>query len=136
MWITRWCHLSRPSRFHHSISTIIFLFTLGLSLGLFVDFWKISQIFPFPACFLPVLEHFPSDSRKFIIPPLFPKFSPLFSKHSTAFYILYVYFPPPYFDHDAFMHHPMHVLDAPGGWFVSHWALNSRPNSEYYWHKQ
>jgi len=20
---------------------------------------------------------------------------------------------PPYFDHDAFMHHPMHVLDAP-----------------------
>jgi len=23
-----------------------------------------------------------------------------------------VYFPSPYFDHDAFMHHPMHVLDA------------------------
>jgi len=21
---------------------------------------------------------------------------------------------PPYFNHDAFMHHPMHVLDAPG----------------------
>ena len=37
----------------------------------------------------------------------------LFYANSPAFYILYVYFPP-YFDHDAFMHHPMHVLDAPG----------------------
>jgi len=25
----------------------------------------------------------------------------------------YVFFVRPYFDHDAFMHHPMHVLDAP-----------------------
>jgi len=24
-----------------------------------------------------------------------------------------VYFVSAYFDHDAFMHHPMHVLDAP-----------------------
>src|SRR6218665_1648604 len=38
--------------------------------------------------------------------------SPLFYTNSPAFYILCVYFPP-YFDHDAFMHHPMHVLDAP-----------------------
>jgi len=29
------------------------------------------------------------------------------------FYILYVYFVSPYFYHDAFMHHAMHVLDAP-----------------------
>src|SRR6218665_3869371 len=27
--------------------------------------------------------------------------------------MLFVYFVSPYFDHDAFMHHPMHVLDAP-----------------------
>src|SRR6218665_2180092 len=45
--------------------------------------------------------------------PYFEKFSPLFYKNSPAFCILYVYFVSPYFDHDAFMHHPMHVLDAP-----------------------
>jgi len=36
-------------------------------------------------------------------------------KNSPGFYILYVYFFPSYFDHDAFMHNPMHVLDAPDG---------------------
>src|SRR6218665_626971 len=44
------------------------------------------QISDFPL-FCPVLQHFPPDSRKFIISPLFPK-------NSTAFYILYVCFPP------------------------------------------
>src|SRR6218665_619020 len=53
------------------------------------------QISDFPPI-LPVSEHFPSDSRTFLISPLFQKFTPLFSKYSTAFYILYVY--PPYFD--------------------------------------
>jgi len=28
--------------------------------------------------------------------------------------MLYVFFVSPYFDHDAFMHHPMHVQDSPG----------------------
>src|SRR6218665_126411 len=56
---------------------------------------------------------FPPVSRKLLFPPYFQKFSPLFSKNSPAFYILFVYFVSPYFDHDAFMHHPMHVLDAP-----------------------
>src|SRR6218665_1837464 len=55
----------------------------------------------------------PSVSRKLFI-SYFYKFPPLVSPNSPAFYILYVYFVPPYFDHDAFMHHPMHVLDAPG----------------------
>ena len=48
--------------------------------------------------------------------PLLWQISPLFSKNSPAFYIglLYVHFVSPYFDHDAFMHHPVHVLmDAP-----------------------
>ena len=31
----------------------------------------------------------------------------------TCFCMLYVYFASPYFYHDAFMHHAMHVLDAP-----------------------
>ena len=54
--------------------------------------------------------------HKFRIYPLFSLFqyiSPLFYKNSPAFYILYVYFVSPFFNHDAFMHHPMHVLDAP-----------------------
>jgi len=45
-------------------------------------------------------------------------------KNSPAFYILYVYFIPPYFDHDAFMHHPVHVLDAPVFWEA--WEIDSR----------
>src|SRR6218665_3607359 len=60
-----------------------------------------------------ILDISPPDPRKFIISPSVSKISPPpFSKNSTTFYILYVYFPP-YFDHDAFMHHPIHVLDAP-----------------------
>ena len=51
---------------------------------------------------------------KIIIFPCFQKCPLLFSKNSTAFYILSVYFLSPYFDRPAFMHHPMHVLDAPG----------------------
>jgi len=32
-------------------------------------------------------------------------------------HILCVFRFPPYFDHDAFMHHTMHILDAPApGW--------------------
>src|SRR6218665_1066803 len=51
------------------------------------------QISDFPPIF-PVLVHFPPDSQKFIISPLLFKISPLFSKNSTTFDILYVYFSP------------------------------------------
>jgi len=68
------------------------------------------QILDFPPIF-PVLVHSPSDSRKFIISPLLFKIPPCFPKIQQ----LFTYFTciPPYFDHDAFMHHPMHILDAP-----------------------
>jgi len=46
---------------------------------------------------LPVLVHFPPVSQKLLFP-----------LH------LLVYFVSPYFYHDAFMHHQMHVLDASG----------------------
>src|SRR6218665_2738529 len=50
---------------------------------------------------------------KFIIsPPIFPTFS-LISSNLHVFCMLYVILPSPYFDHDAFMHHTMHILDAP-----------------------
>ena len=90
---------------------------------------------PFPEKFLDdlflVIDHKFRISPQFslfqyISPTLFSKnyYFPLFLKNSPAFYILYVYFPP-YFDHDAFMHHPMHVLDAPdpitnGGQLLPH----------------
>src|SRR6218665_2936683 len=71
------------------------------------------QILNFPPIF-PVSVHFPPVSRKLLFPPYVDKFLSVLDK-STCFYILYVYFvSPPYSDHDAFMHHPMHVLDAPG----------------------
>src|SRR6218665_2477190 len=38
---------------------------------------------------------------------------PLFSLNLRFFYLLHMYFVSPYFDHDAFMHHTMHVLHAP-----------------------
>ena len=89
----------------------------------FWTFWKISQISLFPKKFLtfffshrpqisdfppilPVLQHFPPDSRKFIISPLFPKFSPLFKKIQQLFkYFTCIFFPPTLT--------MMHVLDAP-----------------------
>ena len=80
--------------------------------------------FPFVSDFSPVSEkfsdsvenfpNFPPISTKLFFPPTF-KNSPLFSENLRAIYILCVFFVSPYFCHDAFMHHTMHVLDAPGG---------------------
>src|SRR6218665_2693012 len=71
------------------------------------------QISNFPLIF-PVSVHFPPVSRKLLLSPLLLKISPCFRKIPLLFtYFLCISFPP-YFDHDAFMHHPMHVLDAPG----------------------
>ena len=69
------------------------------------------QIFNFPPIFA-VSVHFPPVSRKLLFPPYFDKFFPLFYRNSPAFYLLYVCFVSPEFYHDAFMHYPMHVLDA------------------------
>src|SRR6218665_1572574 len=61
----------------------------------------------------PVSIHSPCFARIFIS-PYFYKFSLCFRKiHLLFTYFLCISFPP-YFDHDAFMHHPMHVLDTPG----------------------
>ena len=62
----------------------------------------------------PVSVHFPPVSRKLLFSPYFGKFPPCFRKiHLLFTYFMCILFLP-YFDHDAFMHHPMHVLDAPG----------------------
>src|SRR6218665_1857805 len=100
-----------------------------------LTFWKISNMLPFPekisyfhppkflTTYFLVIDHkfrispcfttfLHPDSRKFIIPPYFSKFPPCFRKIQQLFTYFTCNFPP-YFDHDAFMHHPMHVLDAP-----------------------
>src|SRR6218665_28840 len=64
---------------------------------------------PYFLCFSTFLLCF----AKIIIPSYFDKFPPCFRQ----IHLLFTYFTcisfPPYFDHDAFMNHPMHVLDAP-----------------------
>src|SRR6218665_25601 len=63
--------------------------------------------------FFAVSVHFPLCFKKIILSPYFYKFPLCF----TQIHLLFTYFTcifPPYFYHDAFMHHPMHVLDAPG----------------------
>src|SRR6218665_1136805 len=86
----------------------------------FLTPWKISQIVPFP-------ENF-SDFRppKFYFSPTFPlliKTPSVFGKFTCFLHTLRV-FCPPYFYHDAFMHHTMHVLDAPAVCLsLSAWVL-------------
>ena len=82
---------------------------------------------PYFRCF----STFPPCFAKFIISPLFREnyyFLPTFKNSPLCFtqiHLLFTYFTcisfPPYFYHDAFMHHPMHALDAPvkGGHFLS-----------------
>ena len=86
-----------------------------------------SPCFRFPPCCFLVINHkfrislpifaisihFPSYFDKIILShPTFINF-PLFSANLRVFYILCVFRFTPYFYHDAFMHHTMHVLDAP-----------------------
>src|SRR6218665_3686441 len=86
----------------------------------FFTFWKISKILPFPERIshfhppkflttfffshrpqisdfphiLPVLVHFPTDSRKFIIPPTFQNFPLVFNKFNSFLHTLRGFFPP------------------------------------------
>ena len=56
----------------------------------------------------------PPVSRKLLFPPISLNILPLFRKiHLLFTYFMCISFSP-YFDHHAFMHHPMHILDAPG----------------------
>ena len=51
--------------------------------------------------------------------PLLLKMSPCFRKiHLLFSYFMCASFPP-YFDHDAFLHHPIYVLDAPAYMYVA-----------------
>src|SRR6218665_2652579 len=60
--------------------------------------------------YFPCFSTFPTCFAKIIISPYFGKFPPVLDKFTCILHALRVF--PPYFGHDAFMHHPMHVLDA------------------------
>jgi len=92
------------------------LFQISPHISKKIALWKIFLILPFPTTFF-FIDH------KFGISPYFPCFHislcPLTLQNFPSdfvkfacFYILYMLFVFPYFDHDAFMHHTMHVLDV------------------------
>ena len=56
----------------------------------------------------------PLFRENYYFTPAFKNFPPAFRKiHLLFTWFLCISFPP-YFEHDAFMHHPMHALDVPG----------------------
>ena len=104
--------------------------------GKFSKFYLFPKIFSIfiSQNFLWPFSNFPSYFPCFSIFTLFHEnfHFPYFSKYSLSFrkifVFLFTYFMcisfPPYFDHDAFMHHSMHVLDASA-------PLPLNPGSEY-----
>src|SRR6218665_476131 len=69
------------------------------------------QILNFPPIFA-VSVHFPPVLQKLLFPPTLTNFPLCFTQIHLLFTYFAWYFVSPYFYHDAFMHHPMHVLDA------------------------
>src|SRR6218665_2451715 len=107
----------------------------------FQTLWKVLKFLPFPKKFLdfhlpkclmtfysfsqrPKISNFPPIFPVYISPLCFAKIiispysenpPPVLEKFTWFLHILCVlciFRFPPYFDHDAFMHHPMQVLDA------------------------
>jgi len=74
-------------------------------------------IIEYKFCISPIfslLQYISLCFRKIIISPYFCKFPPDFVKFTCYLHTFCVFRFPLYFHHDAFMHHTMHVLDAPG----------------------
>ena len=89
------------------------LLSKNFSIFIHQNFWGLffshrPQISNFPPIF-PVLVHFPPCFAKIIIFPLLSKISPCFRKIHLLFACFSVYFVSSYFDHDAFMHHPIEL---------------------------
>ena len=90
-----------------------YLFLKNFLIFIRQNFWWLlfshrSQISNFPPIFA-VSVHFPPVSRKLLFPPTLTNFPPVLHKFTCFTCISFA----PYFYHDAFMHHPIHVLDAP-----------------------
>ena len=82
-----------------------------------LNFWWLffshrPQISNFPPI-IPVSVHFPPVLQKLLSAPTFNNFPTVLEKFTSFLHTLCVFRFPPYFDRDAFMHRPMHVLDTP-----------------------
>ena len=75
--------------------------------------FRISPLFSNFSFIFSASVHFPLFREHYYFPPTSSNFSPLFQKFTCILHALSCISFPPYFDHDAFMHHTMHVLDAP-----------------------
>ena len=114
--------------------------------------WKLSKFYLFPKNFsIFICQNFwwlflrisTLFSLFQYISPLFREnyYFPLLWKIPLCFWkihLLFTYFVcisfPPYFDHDAFMHHPMHVLDAPAQKHtMQNWTLHVDPAQGWTW---
>src|SRR6218665_2487719 len=78
---------------------------------LFPLFQYISPLFRENYYFSPAFKNFRPPPQIFGGPS--PPVPPVLQKLTCFLHTLCVFRFPPYFDHDAFMHHPMHVLDTP-----------------------
>jgi len=56
----------------------------------------------------------PLFRENYYFPPTLENLPPVLEKFTCFLHTLWVFRFPPYFDHDALIHHPMHVLDASG----------------------
>src|SRR6218665_147785 len=74
--------------------------------------FRISLLPPYFPCFS---TFSPSCPKTIISPPTFTNFTTVLEKFTCFFTHFMCILFPPCFDHDAFMHHPMHILDAPDG---------------------
>ena len=74
-------------------------------------FWRQPQVSNLPPSFAISMDS--PYFAKIILSPYFSKF-PLFSLNLRVFTYSLCFSFPLYFDHDAFMHHTLHVLDALG----------------------
>jgi len=69
--------------------------------------------------YFPCFSTFPLYFPKIIISPTLKNCPPCFRNIHLLLHTFCAFRFSPYFDHDAFMHHPMHVLDAP---VACHWS--------------
>jgi len=65
------------------------------------------------------IAYSPYFNKIYKFPPLFPLKMFQFFPYLSSIYVFFLNLPfllAPYFDHDAFMHHALHVLDASVSW--------------------
>jgi len=103
-----------------------YLFLKNFSIFIHQNFWWSFLVINHKFRISPLFSLFQyislSISTKLFFPPYFYKF-PLCFQQIYLFFTYFMCFSfPTYFYHDAFMHHTMPVLDAPGSWMHGGWV--------------